>query len=103
MLNRAISISACVGVSVCANFSFAYASGFLLLVAAALAVVRSIKQKHRMRALARLAAASSFPAILLVVGLAGLALTRVPPGQLSCGSDSLLRAWGDIVCAGVID
>src|SRR5260370_41544864 len=103
MLNRAISISACVGVSVCANFSFAYASGFLLLVATALAGVRSIKQEHGMRALARLAAASFFPALLLVGGLAGSALTRFPRDQLIWGTDSLLKSWEDIRDASFIE
>jgi hypothetical protein len=36
ILNRAAGISVCVGFSICANFSFAFANGFLLLVAGSL-------------------------------------------------------------------
>ncbi len=96
ILNRAIAISACVALSICANFTFAYASGFLLLAAGSLAGIPWIKQKRGVLALLRLTAACSFPAIVILVVLAGSALTRFPRDQLFWGTDSLLESWKDI-------
>jgi hypothetical protein len=96
MLNRVMSISACAALSFCASFTFAYASGFLLFIACALVGLRLLQRKHRIVSLARLAAASSLPAILVVICLAGSALTRFPRSQLFWGTDSLLKCWNDI-------
>jgi hypothetical protein len=46
--------------------------------------------------LVRLTAAYSFPAVVILVVLAGSALTRFPRDQLFWGSDSLLESWKDI-------
>ena len=96
ILHSAIAMSACVALSICANFTFAYASGFLLLAAGSLAGAWSIEQRRGVPALLRLTAACLLPTVAILVVLAGSALTRFPRQQLFWGSDSLLASWNEI-------
>ena len=91
-----MAISACVGLAICANFSFAYASTALLVVAAAFAGVMLFRQGCGALALGRLAVACALPALAVTVVLAGSALTRFPRDQLFWGVNSLAESWHDI-------
>jgi hypothetical protein len=97
ILKRSAAISACIALSICASYTFAYACSFLLLAAGSLAGVRLVKQKRGISlTLLRLAAACSLPGIIILAVFAGSALTRFPREQLFWGTDSLLESWRDI-------
>jgi len=94
LLNEARIISACAALSFCANFSFGYADGFLL---AAFLAWACVKQRGRGgTAYARLAVAGVFPAVVLVLVLAGPVLTRFRREQLIWGTNSLAQTWQDM-------
>jgi len=103
ILNDAAGISACVGLSICANFSFAFADGFLLLIAGSLAWVWMIRQKLGIRAWARLALRCSIPVLMILLILAGSALTQFPRDQLLWGSHSLADTVHEIRQSSLIE
>ncbi len=93
---RAAGISTCVGLSICASFPFAYASGFLLLVAVSLAGISWAARERGVLGLGRLVGAHLFPAAVVLLVLAGSALTQFRRDELTWGSDSLAVSWKDI-------
>lgn len=94
ILNRARAVSACVALSFCANFSFAWANAFLL---AAFFIWAFAKRRKRGKvACARLATACAFPGFVVVFVLTGSVLARFPRDQLFWGSHSLKESWRDI-------
>ena len=82
-------VSACAGMSVCSNFSFAYANGCLLLGAAFSAARRGNRW-------VRLAGTCVLPAAAVLLVFAGSALTRFPRSELVWGTDRLNAMWNDI-------
>src|SRR5579864_6568289 len=94
ILYYAKTISACVAVSFCANFSFAYANAFLL----GAFLVWAIQEQRRRGEMAywRLALACVVPLFLILFGLAGSTLVRFSRDQLVWGARSLSQTWGDI-------
>ena len=93
-------LSACVGLSICSNFSFAYASGFLLLAAATLT---ALPLKRTPQSGLRIASACSLPALTALLVLAGSALTRFSRRELSFGADSLSAMWKEIAEASFME
>jgi len=89
ILSYAAAISACVGLSICANFSFALVCGSVLLVAGSLSWVWMFGQNLGARAWARLALRCLVPVFMILLILAGSALTHFPRKQLFWGADSL--------------
>jgi hypothetical protein len=98
MRREVIWISAFAGLAICGTFPFAYASGFLLMVSAALDAMRSSAKSA-----ARGLAAYAIPALLVLLVFAGSALTEFPRSQLIWGSDSLMQSWKDIREASFIE
>ncbi len=90
ILSHIAAISACIGLSICANFSFAFANGFLMLAAGSLAL---LSIKFGIRACVRLALAASLPALLIVLILAGSALLQMPRDQLFWGARSFSESY----------
>ena len=95
-LKHALAISTCVGMAICANFAFAYAGAFLVLVSGSFRITYSVRQNLDRLFLVRLAIAFALPAILVLLVFAGSALTNFPRGQLFWGANSLVETWKDI-------
>ena len=95
-LKHALAISTCVALAICANFAFAYAGAFLMLVSASLRIIYSVRQRLDRHFLVRLFIAFALPAILVLLVFAGSALTKFPRSQLFWGANSLLKTWKDI-------
>ena len=93
---RLAGISACAGLAICANFSFAFASTFLLLVAGVPPCLALFSRTNRLHSWARLLAAWTLPACASVLVLAGAALTRFPRDQLFWGTHTWAETWQDI-------
>jgi hypothetical protein len=94
ILNYAAGFSACVGVSLCANFSFGYANAFLLLVGFVLWSVQ--ERKRGLFAWARLLLACAVPASAILLFVAGPVLADFPRAQLFWGARSLRDTWLEI-------
>jgi hypothetical protein len=92
--NQAVAMSICAGLSLCANFSFAYADIFLLLIFALWACLK--QRRYQLGAWWRITVACLSPAIVVVFVLAGSVLTNFPRSQLFWGTDSWKRTWRDI-------
>lgn len=103
MLSAATAISACIGLSICANFAFAFADGFLLLVAAVLASVWMTRQKVETRTWGRLALSFALPVLGVLLVFAGSALTQFPRDQLFWGTNSLVTMFRDIRDASFVE
>ena len=93
---RAAGISACVALAICANFSFGIAGGSLLLVTGLIHGLRLRRRATGPMEWAQAAASFAVPALLILLVLAGSALTRLPRDQLFWGSTSFTEAWVEI-------
>jgi hypothetical protein len=82
-------VSACAGLSFCANYSFAYANILLLVLFAG----RISLEVDRWRGRARLAFAAAWPAAVLVFCITGPMLLRFPRRELWWGATSLAETW----------
>jgi hypothetical protein len=80
------------GLSFCANFSFAFADGILMIVFLAWAIPHS-------RARVSLAAAGLLPGALVALLICGDTLRHWPKGQLYFGAESLYQTWQGLVSA----
>ena len=95
-LRQAAVMSAYAGLSISANFAFAYGVGFLLIVAGGLTAARLRRQNARATEMLGFAAAFAFPPAFVLFVVAGSALAHFPREQLFWGSDSLRNRWRDI-------
>jgi len=96
VLACASAISACTGLSVCANLSFSYAVFFLLVVTAVISAGFMWRKKHGPWELVKLGLACTMPALLVLLVLGGSAVTRFPRSQLFWGTHSLPEAYIEI-------
>ena len=88
-------ISACLGISFCANYSFAFANAALLCVFYARVSLRVAGWRGRLR----LAFAATAPAVVLTMCIAGPMLLRFPRKELYWGTNSLIETWQYIYSA----
>jgi hypothetical protein len=85
-----------VGISVCANFSFAYADAVTMLVFFLWAARSAARTKL---GYLRLAETCFLPAILTTIAICGPTLWEFPRSQLYFGSHSVLEMWHSVISA----
>lgn len=95
-LHRMASVSVCVGFSICASFTFAYASGSVLLAMALVTGARYMRERGGPFDVGRVVAAGALPAVAVLLIFAGSSIVNFPRDQLFWGTDSLLLSWKDI-------
>jgi len=91
-ISRIALASLSLGLSFCANFSFAFADGLLMLVFLGWSVAH---KRNR----ARLVAAGLLPGTLVTLLICGKTLLNWPAGQLYFGTESLFDTWTGLVSA----
>lgn len=96
VVNGAAVISACVGLCICSNFSFSIVVCVLALLSGILATVWLRRERRPLTTWARVSAGLAIPALVIVLVLAGSALTDFPRDQLFWGTDSLWETWHEI-------
>ena len=96
VVKGAALISACVGLAICSNFSFSIVAGVFGLLSGALAFLWMGRERKPLATWARVSAWLTIPALVIVLLLAGSALTEFPRDQLFWGTDSFLETWRDI-------
>ena len=96
VVKGAALISASVGLCICSNFAFSIAVGVLALLTGMLATVWLRRERRPLTTWARVSAALAVPALVIVLVLAGSALTDFPRDQLFWGTDSLRETFREI-------
>ncbi|MGD0435382.1 MAG: hypothetical protein ABSB86_02880 [Bryobacteraceae bacterium] len=91
-----VAASVCAGLSLCANFSFAYADCACILLFWLWACREALSTKKERW---RLAAALSLPGLLAAFAIAGSVVWDWPKGQLFYGARSLSQGWHSIINA----
>ncbi len=103
LLNNAAAISAFTALSFTANFSFAYANGFLLLAVFGTWMYYLIRRKRGPHVLVRLALACTLPALVVAFVIAGSVVAEFPRKELFYGTDSLIETWKTVYDASFSD